>query len=73
MTIWKCRTVLGLVARLRAGRPNFRMDRHPTAIRNRDEPGIVQVCVEFYGIGRPIRYGTPGMPRTTWIRPTSQA
>ena len=25
MTIWKCRLVLGLVARLRAGRPNLRM------------------------------------------------
>jgi hypothetical protein len=25
MTIWECRTVLGLVARLRDGRLNFRM------------------------------------------------
>jgi hypothetical protein len=35
MTIWECRPVLGVAARLSAGRPNFRMVRHPGASRPR--------------------------------------
>ena len=58
----------GVMRRRRSGQSrdvNFRVPRDPTASQYRDEPGIVQRCIEFYGIGRPIRYDIPpGMPRT---------